>query len=96
MRDESTSNSKTFCWTDEESALLLQTVLDYKTTKLSSGNDWETVWETVKNKYEDITKLFIAHYPVEGSDEFPNAEVKNKFTKHRITSKINKLKLGIL
>ena len=59
------SKSKIFSWTDEESALLLQTVLEYKTTKLSSGNDWETV----KSKYEDIVKLFTAHYPVESSAE---------------------------
>ena len=71
------SKSKIFTWTDEESALILQTVLEYKTTKLSSGNDWETVM----SKYEDIAGLFIANYPEENCEEFPNAGVKWKFTK---------------
>ena len=65
-------------------------VLDYKTTKLSPRNDWETV----KSKYEDIVKLFTAHYPVESSAEFPNAGVKGRFTNKRVASKIKKLKLG--
>ena len=64
--------------------------MEYKTTKLSSGNDWETV----KSKYEDIARLFIANYPEENCEEFPNAGVKWKFTKERVASKIKKLKVG--
>ena len=62
----------------------------YWSTKLSSGNDWETVM----SKYEDIAGLFIANYPEENCEEFPNAIVKWKFTKERVASKIMKLKLG--
>ena len=78
------SKSKIFTWTDEESALILQTVLEYKSTKLSLGNDWETG----KSKYEDIARLFIANYPEENCEEFPNAGGKWKFTKERVASKI--------
>ena len=40
-----------FSWTEEETALLLKIVLDYKVSKLAGGQDWETV----RTKYEDIT-----------------------------------------
>ena len=82
--------SKIFTWTDEELALLLQTVLDFKTAKLSIGQDWETV----KSKYNDIAQLFISNYPREASAEFPNTNILDSFNKCRIAAKIKKLKMG--
>ena len=84
------SKSKIFTWTDEESALVLQTVLDYRTAKVSLGHDWETV----KSKYNDIAQLFISNYPKETSVEFPNSEILDTFNKGRIAAKIKKLKMG--
>ena len=42
--------SKIFQWTEEETALLLEVIHDYKTAKLMSSQDWETV----RSKYHDI------------------------------------------
>ena len=44
--------AKNFMWTDDEINLLLHVVLNYKVGKTNEGFDWETV----KSKYEDITK----------------------------------------
>ena len=84
------SKPKISTWTDEESALLLQTVLDYKTAKISLDHDWETV----KSKYDDIAQLFISNYPKEKSGEFPNSDILDAFNKNRISAKIKKLKMG--
>ena len=48
-----------FTWTDEETALLLRVVMEYKIYKMEGGSDWETV----KQKYEDI-KGVLALKPV--------------------------------
>ncbi len=45
-----------FSWTDEESALLLQIIIDYKSNKTALGLDWETI----KSKYEDICERMIS------------------------------------
>ena len=79
------SKHKIFTWLDEESVLLLQTVLDYKTAKISLGHDWETV----KSKYDDIVQLFISK-----SGEFPNSDILDAFTKNRISVKIKIFKMG--
>eukprot|EP00794_Sanderia_malayensis_P011473 gene11473-12669_t len=49
---------KTFGWSVEETALLLQVVLAYNTTKLPEGKDWETT----RVKYEDIKQNFALQY----------------------------------
>ena len=48
-----------FTWTDEETALLIQAVIDYKAAKMAKGLDWETV----KTKYDQIATRFQARYP---------------------------------
>ena len=53
-------------WTDEETALLLKVVLDYKTTKLTEGKGWETI----RSKYDDIKQVFAEQHPNEATDEF--------------------------
>ena len=81
--------TKCFIWTDEETALLLKVVADYKIKKLEDAQDWEAV----RAKYEEICKRFTAAYPCEGdSEEFPRSY--NEFTKDRIASKIKKMKAG--
>ena len=55
-KSDENKSSKTFSWTDEETSLLLQVVIDYKASKTATGLDWETV----KNRYEDITERFQA------------------------------------
>ena len=42
------AKDKSFSWTDEETALMMRIVIDYKAFKSQLGLDWETV----KNKYE--------------------------------------------
>ena len=42
------SKKTNFIWTDEETALLVQVVIDYKTSQAVDGKDWETI----KNKYK--------------------------------------------
>ena len=67
--------SKIFTWTDEETALLLKVVLDYKTTKLGLGRDWETV----RSEYEDIQDNFLLSYPKEEESlEFPSSKFVHK------------------
>ncbi len=43
---------KNFVWTDDETALLVQIIIDYKAAKASSGLDWETG----KRKYDELIK----------------------------------------
>ena len=47
--------------------VLLHVVLDYKVGKAGEGVDWETV----RSKYEDITKLFLEKYPDKDKNKFP-------------------------
>ena len=83
----SKEKGKMFTWIDEVTALLLKVALDNKTTKLSEGKDWETV----RSKYEDLTKNFLEHYPLEESEEFPRGKVlKENFTKERLNSKLKR------
>ena len=78
--------TKCFTWTDEETASLLKVVADYKIKKLEDAQDWETV----RAKYEEICKRFIAAYPCEeDSEEFPRPS--SEFTKDRLASKIKKM-----
>ena len=41
-----------FSWTDDETELLLNTTVEYKTEKIANG----TNWESVRSKYGDIRK----------------------------------------
>ena len=50
---------KNFMWSDEEINLLLHVVIDYKAGKAGEGVDWESV----RSKYEDVTKMFLEKYP---------------------------------
>ena len=40
-----------FMCTKEETALVVQVVIDYKASESVDGNDWETI----KNKYKEMT-----------------------------------------
>ena len=82
------SKTKNFVWTDEETALLLKVVHEYKTTKISSSLDWETV----RTKYTDIANSFVQKYPKGKSEEFPHSNDEAAFTEERITAKIRKVK----
>lgn len=91
MGEKTTTGSKRFLWTDEENALLLKITLEYKSSKLSEGQDWETI----RSKYEEIHRIFVAAYPDDkegGGGEFPRVKTKHEFTKERITQKLKKLK----
>eukprot|EP00794_Sanderia_malayensis_P002288 gene2288-2633_t len=89
LNGDKAEKKKTFNWLDEETALLLQVVLAYKTTKLSEGKDWETICA----KYEDIKQNFALQYPNEVSEEFPRGEaVIQELTKERTNTKIKKVK----
>ena len=45
-----------FSWTDDETELLLNITLDYKTEKIAIGIDWESI----RSKYGDIWERFSA------------------------------------
>ena len=47
-----------FMCTEKETALLVQVVIDYKASQSVDGNDWETI----KNKYKEMTKKFKSRY----------------------------------
>ena len=63
---------KNFVWTDDETALLVQVIIDYKTSKAANGLDWESI----KNKYEEISERFLSSYPraesVVSEEAYPN------------------------
>ena len=67
-------------WTDEETALLLQVIIDYKSSKAALG----LVWETVKSKYDDICERMESRYPREKTEfdpeEYPNYSDPSVFT----------------
>ena len=46
--------------------MFLHVVLDYKVGKAGEGVDWETV----RSKYEDITKMFLERYPHNDKEKF--------------------------
>eukprot|EP00112_Aurelia_sp_Birch-Aquarium-sp1_P016380 Seg3708.3 transcript_id=Seg3708.3/GoldUCD/mRNA.D3Y31 product="hypothetical protein" protein_id=Seg3708.3/GoldUCD/D3Y31 len=93
-KSDEKKGSKTFSWTDEETSLLLQVVIDYKASKTAAGLDWETV----KTRYEDITERFQAQYPRGGADanmeEYPNFADPSKITKERIIPRLKRIKLN--
>ena len=47
-KEGNASKDTNFTWTDEETTLLIQVVIDYKAAKMAKGLDWETV----KTKYD--------------------------------------------
>ena len=63
---------KNFVWTDDETALLVQVIIDYKTSKAANDLDWESI----KNKYEEIAERFLSRYPraesVVSEEAYPN------------------------
>ena len=76
--------NKNFTWRDEEINLLLHvvlTVLDYKVGKAGGG----VGWDTVKSKYEDLTKKFLEKYPENEKDKFPQgSDATRSFNKQCI------------
>ena len=81
-----------FTWTDEETALLTQVVIDYKAAKMGKGLDWETV----KTKYDKIATRFQERYPKADSgvnpDEYPNCGSAEKINNAKIAPKIKRIK----
>ena len=71
------NEKKNFILTDEETALLINIIIHYKSDKLGRGIHWNTVRE----KFNDITKLFIENYPADGPlCNFPNVADLSVFT----------------
>ena len=82
---------KNFTWTDEEINLLLHVVLAYKVGKAGEGVDWDTV----KSKYEDLTKNFLEKYPENEKEKFPRgSDAARSFNKERIQNKLKRIKLN--
>ena len=61
------TTKKNLSWTDEETALLLQVIIDYKSSKAALGLDWETS----KSKYDDICERLQSRYPKERDEIDP-------------------------
>ena len=81
-------NEKNFTWSDEKTALLMRIIIDYKATKALSGLDWETI----KNRYDEITDRFKLQYPKPESgsdpDEYPYMENICVFNKDHVNRKL--------
>ena len=56
-----------FTWTDDESELLLNLTLEYKTEKSLDSIDWESI----RSKYNDIHERFVAHLQSIAEGETP-------------------------
>ena len=86
------SKKTNFIWTDEETALLVQVVIDYKTSQAVDGKDWETI----KNKYKEITEKFQNRYPKRDSGvdqtQYPHCDDPAVFNKERISTKLKRIK----
>ncbi len=84
---------KNFSLTGEETALLLQIIIDYKSNKAALGLDWETV----RSRYEDICERLQSRYPKESSgvdaEEYPNCSDPSVITKEKIIPKIKRIKM---
>ena len=82
---------KNFMWSDEEINLLLHVVIDYKAGKAGEGVDWESV----RSRYEDVTKMFLEKYPGDDKEKFPRrTEASRSFNKDRIQNKLKRIKLN--
>lgn len=44
-----------FNWTDKETALPLKVIIDFKSEKISAGQDWETI----RSKYDDLRVRYL-------------------------------------
>ena len=86
------TTKKNLSWTDEETALLLQVIIDYKSSKAALGLDWETI----KSKYDDICERLQSRYPKERDEidleEYPNYSDPSVITKEKIIPKIKLIK----
>jgi len=86
------TTKKNLSWTDEETALLLQVIIDYKSSKAALGLDWETV----KSKYDDICERLQSRYPKERDEidpeEYPHYTDPSVITKEKIIPKIKLIK----
>ena len=76
---------KNFMRTEVEINLLLDVVLDYRVGKAGQEVDWQTV----RSKYEDITKVFLEKYPDNDEENFlRGAEAAGSLNKDRIRNKL--------
>ncbi|XP_061574466.1 uncharacterized protein LOC133453999 [Cololabis saira] len=73
---------ESYVWTDREVELLLNVTLDYKTSKIQEGVDWESC----QPKYGDILALFLEQYPTETSEDFPHR--KEDVSRTSLTTKL--------
>ena len=75
-----------FCWTDDETQLLLESFNQCRCKCEYEGINWESV----HSKYERIQEIFIDLYPknsVEGK-EFPVLENPEVISKDRVAAKL--------
>ena len=80
-------DEENFMWTDDEVKLLLKVVRSYSVQKVYEGLQWESV----KSKYEDITKDFVDLYQqADGQESLLLLHHVRLFTRERIASKIKK------
>ena len=72
--------------------MLVKIVIDYKALKANLGLNWETI----KNRYEEITTRFRSSYPTKESgasiEEFPKSDDTSIITKERVCTKIKRIK----
>ena len=80
-----------FIWTDHEAELLLNVAIKYKTKKAAESVDWESV----KRKYRDIHKEFLAALPADnGEDSMRDFQhSKKQITKQVVMSKLKAVRI---
>ncbi|XP_061589285.1 uncharacterized protein LOC133454575 [Cololabis saira] len=71
-----------FVWTDKETELLLNIILEYKVRKTEESIDWESC----QSKYVYILTQFLEQYPAENSNDFPHERAE--FTQSILIQKI--------
>ena len=81
---------KNFTWTEEETALLIKVVIDYKAAKSSLALDCETI----RNRYEELVERLEENYPSDLTEGFPNVGNTKVFTKERLLRKLKRIKLS--
>lgn len=86
----SKKESDSICWTDDETELLLNVLLDYKTQCASENFDWVSK----KSKFQDIYVNFIEQITVEEELQLENGKTfkeAKKCTKEQIKNKIKSI-----
>jgi hypothetical protein len=89
LRERKIMAREYFTWTDDESELLLNLILQYKTEKSLDSIDWESI----RSKYNDIHERFVAYLQSIAEGETPALDKEYPHRPEEISRGIVTLKL---